>query len=77
MLSHIQEPLSDASLKAVTGLLLQKHLLDEDGRPRKAQDGENPHNIGLSLEYIYGSIAFTFKEARDIAKMGIGEQFLS
>ena len=53
--SHPRAPLFNAALTTLTEVLLQGRLLDKDGHSRKAKAGEDPHNIGLSLEYIFGS----------------------
>ena len=74
---HPGAPFSQAALTAATKFLLQKHFLYEDGRPRKAQAVEDPHNPGLSLEYIFGSIGFTAKNARATIRVCIGEESLN
>lgn len=51
---------------------LQDRLLGEDGHPRKAKPGEDPHSNGLVLEWIYGSIVSTAEKARDGAKRFLG-----
>ncbi len=51
---------------------LQDRLLGEDGHPRKARPGEDPHSNGLVLEWIYGSIVSTAEKARDGAKRFLG-----
>ena len=57
-------------------MLLQGRLMDEDGYPRKAEAGEDPHNIGLSLEYVFGSFVSTDEMAHVSAKGCLGEQAL-
>lgn len=48
-------------------------MLGEDGHPRKAMDGEDPHRMGLVLEWVYGTIVSTAEKARDGAKRPLGE----
>ena len=38
---------------------LQERLLGEDGHPVKVKPGEDPHAMGLVLEWVYGSIVST------------------
>jgi hypothetical protein len=38
---------------------LQERLLGEDGHPVKVKPGEDPHSMGLVLEWVYGSIVST------------------
>ncbi|KAK9806100.1 hypothetical protein WJX72_001362 [[Myrmecia] bisecta] len=51
---------------------LQERLLGEDGHPRKVKDGEDPYNMGLVLEWVYGTIVSTAEKARDGAKRALG-----
>ena len=51
---------------------LQERLLGEDGHPRKVKDGEDPARMGLTLEWIFGSIVSTAEKARDSAKKSLG-----
>lgn len=51
---------------------LQERLLGEDGHPRKVHDGDDPHRMGLVLEWVYGSIVSTAEKARDGAKRQLG-----
>lgn len=51
---------------------LEERLLGEDGHPRKAREGEDPHRMGLVLEWVYGSIVSTAEKARDGAKRQLG-----
>jgi hypothetical protein len=53
---------------------LQERLLGEDGHPRKATLAEDPHRMGLVLEWIYGSIVSTAEKARDGAKRAVGRE---
>lgn len=55
---------------SVTGV--QERLLGEDGHPRKVQDSEDPHHMGLVLEWVYGTIVSTAEKARDSAKRALG-----
>lgn len=36
---------------------LQTRLLGEDGHPRRVQEGEDPHSMGLVLEWVGGAPA--------------------
>lgn len=47
-------------------------MLGEEGHPRKARGGEDPHRNGLVLEWVYGSIVSTAEKARDGAKRMLG-----
>ena len=60
-----------------TILLLQERLRDKNKCLRRATAGEDPHCIGLSLEYIFGSFVSKAEEARATAKLCIGEQVLT
>ena len=51
---------------------LQERLLGEDGHPRRARPGEDPHALGLVLEWVYGSIVSTAEKGRDGAKRPLG-----
>ena len=51
---------------------LQERLLGEDGHPRKVKAGEDPHQCGLVLEWVFGSIVSTAEKARDGAKRCLG-----
>ncbi len=51
---------------------LQERLLGDDGHPRKVKGGEDPHKMGLVLEWVYGSIVSTAEKARDGAKRCLG-----
>eukprot|EP00775_Hariotina_reticulata_P013475 gene13475-13601_t len=51
---------------------LEERLLGEDGHPRKAREGEDPHRMGLVLEWVFGSIVSTAEKARDGAKRQLG-----
>ncbi|KAK9841198.1 hypothetical protein WJX74_001758 [Apatococcus lobatus] len=51
---------------------LQERLLGEDGHPRKVQEHEDPHSMGLVLEWVYGTIVSTAEKARDGAKRSLG-----
>ena len=53
--------------------LLQERLLGVDGHPRKVQDSEDPHHMGLVLEWVYGTIVSTAEKARDGAKRSLGK----
>lgn len=53
---------------------MQERLLDEDGHPRKAKAGEDPQNIGLSLDYMFESFEATAESARTGAQRRLGEQ---
>ncbi|KAL3153768.1 hypothetical protein ABBQ32_013356 [Trebouxia sp. C0010 RCD-2024] len=53
---------------------LQERLLGEDGHPRKVHEGEDPHRMGLVLEWVYGTIVSTAEKARDGAKRALGMQ---
>ena len=50
--------------------------MDEDGQPRKARAGEDPHNIGLSLEYVFNSFATAADYVHVSAQQCLGEQSL-
>ena len=60
-----------------TILLLQEHLLDKSGHPCKTKAGEDPHNIGLSLDYVFGSFVSPAEMARVSAQRCLGEQSLT
>jgi hypothetical protein len=47
-----------------------------DAVPRRLQVGpkEDPHKMGLVLEWVYGTIVSTAEKARDGAKRALGEQ---
>lgn len=51
---------------------MQERLLGEDGHPRKVHEGEDPHRMGLVLEWVYGTIVSTAEKARDGAKRALG-----
>lgn len=51
---------------------LEERLLGEDGHPRKASGEEDPHRMGLVLEWVYGTIVSTAEKARDCAKRALG-----
>lgn len=51
---------------------LEERLLGEDGHPRKAVGDEDPHRMGLVLEWVFGTIVSTAEKARDCAKRGLG-----
>ncbi len=53
-------------------VFVQERLLGEDGHPRKVQDTEDPHSMGLVLEWVYGTIVSTAEKARDGAKRSLG-----
>ena len=55
------------------GVRAQDRRLGEDGHPRKAKPGEDPHHNGLVLEWVYGSIVSTAEKARDGAKRTLGQ----
>ena len=61
----------------VCTLFLQERLLGEDGRYRKAEAGEDPHNIDISLEYVFGSVGSFDQNNRDKVKLCLGEQTVS
>ncbi len=52
---------------------LGDRLLGSDGQPRKVLSGEDPHNMGLVLEWVYGTIVSTAEKARDGAKRCLGK----
>ena len=52
---------------------MQERLLGEDGHPRKVHEGEDPHRMGLVLEWVYGTIVSTAEKARDGAKRALGK----
>ena len=54
---------------------IQERLLGEDGHPRKVHEGEDPHRMGLVLEWVYGTIVSTAEKARDGAKRTLGTPF--
>ncbi|KIY93744.1 hypothetical protein MNEG_14218 [Monoraphidium neglectum] len=56
---------------------LQERLLGDDGHPRKVRDGEDPHSLGLVLEWVYGSIVSTAEKGRDGAKRQLGSHLPS
>ena len=58
-------------------LLLQERLQDEDGPLCKAKAGEDPHNIGLSLEYVFGCFVPTAELALFSAQRSLGAQSLT
>jgi hypothetical protein len=52
---------------------LATRILGEDGiTPRPAKAGEDPHKVGLTLEWVFGSIVSTAEKARDAAKRALG-----
>lgn len=51
---------------------LQSRVLGEDGQPRRAKDGEDPHHLGLVLEWVYGTIVSTAEKSRDGAHRPLG-----
>ena len=52
---------------------LATRILGEDGAsPRTAKPGEDPARVGLTLEWVFGSIVSTAEKARDAAKRGLG-----
>lgn len=53
---------------------LNERILGDDGHPRKAKSDEDPHHVGLVLEWIYGSIVSTAEKARDSAKRNLGHK---
>ena len=50
----------------------QERLLGEDGHPRKVKPEEDPFQLGLVLEWVYGTIVSTAEKARDGAKRPLG-----
>ena len=56
---------------------MQERLLGEDGHPRKVHEGEDPHRMGLVLEWVYGTIVSTAEKARDGAKRTLGTSLAS
>lgn len=42
-------------------------------QPRKVKTSEDPHRLGLVLEWVYGTIVSTAEKARDGAKRALGE----
>ena len=69
-----QQQIQVRSPSRIYTLLLQERLYDDDGQCRKAKAGRNPHNTGLSLEYVFGSIRSFHEGARDEAQRCLGEQ---
>lgn len=55
-------------------VVVQERLLGDDGHPRKVHEGEDPHRMGLVLEWVYGTIVSTAEKARDGAKRALGTQ---
>ena len=51
---------------------LQSRILGEDGQPRRSNHEEDPHEIGLVLEWVYGTIVSTAEKARDAAHRALG-----
>ncbi|CAD7697548.1 unnamed protein product [Ostreobium quekettii] len=51
---------------------LQERRLSDEGQPRRVKEGEDPHKVGLVLEWVYGSIVSTAEKARDGAKRPLG-----
>ena len=51
--------------------------MGKDGHPRKAKAGEDPYNIGLSLEYVFGGFVSSVAKARDSAQLCLGEHVLT
>lgn len=51
---------------------VQERLLGEDGHPRKVKPEEDPFQLGLVLEWVYGTIVSTAEKARDGAKRPLG-----
>ena len=52
---------------------VQERVLGTDGQPRKTKDGEDPFNMGLVLEWVFGTIVSTAEKARDGAKRTLGK----
>jgi hypothetical protein len=50
----------------------QERLLGDDGHPRKVKPEEDPFQMGLVLEWVYGTIVSTAEKARDGAKRPLG-----
>ena len=50
----------------------QERGLGEDGQPRKMKEGEDEFQMGLVLEWVYGTIVSTAEKARDGAKRYLG-----
>ena len=53
---------------------MQERLYDKYGQPYKAKAGEDPHNIGLSLEYVFEILDPVLEIARASAQFCLGEQ---
>lgn len=53
---------------------LQDRQLGEEGHPRKTKIEEDPHRVGLSLEWVFGMIVSTAEKARDGAHRCISSQ---
>ena len=51
---------------------LQSRILGEDGQPRRSTLKEDPHQMGLVLEWVYGTIVSTAEKARDAAHRVLG-----
>ena len=51
---------------------LSRRVLGDDGAPRPARPGEDPHACGLVLEWVYGTIVSTAEKARDCARKRLG-----
>ena len=50
----------------------QERLLGDAGHPRKVKPEEDPFQMGLVLEWVYGTIVSTAEKARDGAKRPLG-----
>lgn len=46
--------------------------LPRPSQPRKVKPAEDPHRLGLLLEWVYGTIVSTAEKARDGAKRSLG-----
>lgn len=51
---------------------LQTRLLGEDSQPRRSKLEEDPGQLGLVLEWVYGTIVSTAEKARDAAHRALG-----
>ena len=47
-------------------------MLDENGHPRNACEGDQPHRTGLVLQWVYGDFESPAEKARDAAKRTLG-----
>lgn len=54
-------------------LLASRPLRRRALQPRKVKPQEDPHRLGLVLEWVYGTIVSTAEKARDGAKRALGE----